>query len=217
MYRYSHDIAASEVTRVPEHRNVVQHHGRLTLEQRQRLLNQRPATIWLTGLSGAGKSTLAYELEYSLHTLGFSSFVLDGDNLRHKLSSDLGFSPAERTENIRRTAEVATLMNAAGLIVFTALISPHRSDRSLARSIIGESMFIEVHVNTPLDVCEERDPKGLYKKARTGLIPNFTGISAPYEPPLSPDFCIDTGKLNLRDAATVVLNFLRQRDLLGKC
>jgi adenylylsulfate kinase len=217
MYRYSHDLAASEVTRVPEQRNVVQHHGQVTLEQRQRLLKQCPATIWLTGLSGAGKSTLAYELEYSLHTLGFSSFVLDGDNLRHKLSCDLGFSPAERTENIRRTAEVAALMNAAGLIVFTALISPHRSDRALAKSIIGESLFIEVHVNTALDVCEERDPKGLYKKARTGQIPNFTGVSAPYESPLAPDFCIDTGQLKLRDAATLVLNFMRQRGLLGKC
>lgn len=194
---------------------VVAHSGHVTVEQRQQLLRQRPVTVWLTGLSGAGKSTLAYELEQRLYDQGLSSFVLDGDNLRHKLNRDLGFAPAERTENIRRIAEVAALMNDAGLIVFAALISPLRADRAMARSIIGCTRFIEVHVSTTLKVCEDRDPKGLYDKARAGLIPQFTGISAPYEPPITPDIRIDTGHCCLSEAAEQMLDFLQQQSVLA--
>ena len=193
-------------------RTVVAHAGHVTAQQRQRLLSQRAVTVWFTGLSGAGKSTMAYELEHRLHDLGLVSFVLDGDNLRHKLNSDLGFSPCDRTENIRRVAEVATLMNDAGLIVFAALISPYRADREMARTIIGPSRFLEVHVCTPLHVCEGRDPKGLYDRARTGLIPQFTGISAPYETPLNPVFSIDTGRLSLEEAVTQMLDVLQLKE-----
>ena len=191
-------------------RMVVPHTGHVTGQQRQQLLQQRPATVWFTGLSGAGKSTLAYALEQRLHNQGLVSFVLDGDNLRHRLNRDLGFSPADRTENIRRVAEVAALMNEAGLIVFAALISPFHEDRAMARSIIGSSRFIEVHVRTPLQVCEQRDPKGLYDKARAGLIPQFTGISAPYETPLAPDVCIDTTESSLHEAADILLLHLQK-------
>lgn len=191
-------------------RMVVAHTGQVTDQQRQQLLQQRPATVWFTGLSGAGKSTLAYALEQRLHNQGLVSFVLDGDNLRHRLNRDLGFAPADRTENIRRVAEVAALMNEAGLIVFAALISPYREDRAMARSIIGSSRFIEVHVHTPLQVCEQRDPKGLYDKARAGLIPHFTGISAPYETPLAPDVCIDTVGSSLHEAADTLLLYLQK-------
>jgi len=192
-------------------RVVIPHAGRVTGPLREDLLQQRPVTLWLTGLSGAGKSTLAYALEEELHGLGFASFVLDGDNLRHRLNRDLGFSAAERSENIRRVAEVAALMNDAGLMVFTALISPQRSDRAMARALIGEHRFLEVHVSTPLNVCEDRDPKGLYTLARAGHIPQFTGVSAPYEAPESPDFSIDTAHLSLPDACAQVLALLRQR------
>lgn len=192
-------------------RVVIPHAGRVTAPLREELLQQRAVTVWLTGLSGAGKSTLAYALEEELHALGFASFVLDGDNLRHRLNSDLGFSAAERSENIRRVAEVAALMNDAGLMVFTALISPQRSDRAMARALIGADRFLEVHVSTPLDVCEGRDPKGLYTMARTGKIPQFTGVSAPYEAPEAPDFSIDTAHLALPEACAQVLALLRQR------
>lgn len=195
-------------------RVVIPHAGRVTAPLREELLQQRAVTVWLTGLSGAGKSTLAYALEEELHALRFASFVLDGDNLRHRLNSDLGFSAAERSENIRRVAEVAALMNDAGLMVFTALISPQRSDRAMARTLVGEDRFLEVHVSTPLDVCEGRDPKGLYTMARTGKIPQFTGVSAPYEAPEAPDFSIDTAQLALPDACAQVLALLRQRGFI---
>jgi len=160
---------------------------------REQFVGHRPATVWLTGLSGAGKSTIAYELERLLLLANHPCCVLDGDNLRHCLNSDLGFSAHDRKENIRRTAEVAHLMNEAGLIVITALISPQRDDREMAREIIDERHFVEVHVSTPIEVCETRDPKGLYAKARFGQIPNFTGITSQYEPPLHPDLVLDTG------------------------
>lgn len=195
-------------------RVVVPHAGRVDNHLREHLLQQRPVTVWLTGLSGAGKSTLAYALEERLHALGFASFVLDGDNLRHRLNRDLGFSDAERSENIRRVAEVAALMNDAGLMVFTALISPQRNDRAMARSLIGEHRFLEVHVSTPLAVCEDRDPKGLYDMARAGLIPQFTGVSAPYEEPTSPDFSLNTAHVGLADACAQVLELLGERGYL---
>jgi len=187
------------------------HAGQVTAEERRLHSGQRPATIWLTGLSGAGKSTLACALERSLVQAGRSACVLDGDNLRHRLNSDLGFSAQDRQENIRRSAEVARLMNDAGLIVVCAFISPLRADRDMARQIIGDDNFVEVHVSTPRTVCEERDPKGLYKKARAGLIPEFTGVSAPYEAPLLPTLALDTAALSLEQCCERLLGHLSER------
>ena len=147
--------------------------------------------IWFTGLSGSGKSTLANALEHALHQAGKHTYILDGDNIRHGLNKDLGFSDADRVENIRRIAEVARLMADAGLIVITAFISPFQRERAMARELIGSEHFVEVYVSTPLAVCEQRDPKGLYKKARSGALPNMTGISSPYEAPEHPDFIAD--------------------------
>jgi len=175
-------------------------------EERCGLFNQQPVTIWLTGLSAAGKSTLAFALERALIDLGHACYVLDGDNVRHGLSRDLGFSHADRTENIRRIAEVGKLMNDAGLIVITAFISPYRQDRALARAIIGEDCFREVYVSTPLSVCESRDPKGLYIKARKGEVAEFTGISSPYETPEFPDMLIDTEKLSSGQAVSQLIS-----------
>lgn len=183
----------------------------MSLEERAALLGQRPATVWLTGLSGAGKSTLAFALERHLAGKGHACFVLDGDNVRHGLSRDLGFSAGHRTENIRRIAEVARLMNDAGLIVISAFISPYRADREMARQIIGEERFAEVHVATPMAICEQRDVKGLYRRARLGEIADFTGISAPYEPPENPLAAIDTGLSSLEDALVQLMPILMPR------
>lgn len=173
-------------------RDLVWQSSQTSTQERRVLLKQSPVTLWMTGLSGAGKSTLAFHLEKRLIDAGHACFVLDGDNVRHGLNRDLGFSPHARTENIRRIAEVAKLMNAAGLIVITSFISPYRDDRSMAREIIGSDAFREVHISTTLQQCEHRDPKGLYQKARAGLISEFTGISAPYEPPITPCLSLDT-------------------------
>lgn len=186
--------------------SVVWHGSQVSQEERCRLLNQQPVTIWLTGLSAAGKSTLAFALERALIDLGHACYVLDGDNVRHGLSRDLGFSHADRTENIRRIAEVGKLMNDAGLIVITAFISPYRQDRALARAIIGADCFREVYVSTPLSVCESRDPKGLYIKARKGEVAEFTGISSPYEAPEFPDMLIDTEKLSSEQAVSQLIS-----------
>ncbi|HZV66951.1 MAG TPA: adenylyl-sulfate kinase [Telluria sp.] len=191
--------------------NIFWHRGQVSGAARADQFGQRPATIWLTGLSGAGKSTIAYELERMLLDRGRPSFVLDGDNIRHHLNSDLGFSSGDRKENIRRTAEVARLMNEAGLIVITAFISPFREDRAMASDIIGTQNFVEVHVSTAPEVCEARDPKGLYAKARAGKIPEFTGVSSPYEPPLRPALALDTGRLRLDEAAGALYAHLSQR------
>lgn len=177
--------------------------------QRDTLLLHSPKTVWLTGLSGAGKSTLAYGVAHSLTALGVACYVLDGDELRRGLNSDLGFQPGDRRENIRRTAEVAAILNAAGVTVFASLISPLRVDREMACSIIGRSRFLEVHVATPLRVCEQRDPKGLYKKTRRGLLPEFTGISAPYEAPTTPDLAIDTSSLEIHASILEIQNLLK--------
>src|SRR5579859_1244017 len=168
--------------------------GKITRDERERRNRHKGAIVWLTGLSGAGKSTVASELERELFTKGLHTYILDGDNIRHGLSANLGFSPEDRTENIRRVAEVARLLMDAGVLVITAFISPYRDDRRLARSLVNEGEFVEVFVNAPLEVCEQRDPKGLYKKARTGQIANFTGISAPYEPPDKPEIIVHTDK-----------------------
>lgn len=158
--------------------------------------SRAPCTVWLTGLSGAGKSTLSLGLARQLGEMGKQCYVLDGDVLRNGLCRDLGFSAQDRAENIRRVAEVARLMNDAGVIVIAALISPYRADRSIARSIIGTERFVEVHVSTPINVCEKRDPKGLYKRAHAGEISGFTGISAPYETPEEAEMTINTSEMS---------------------
>lgn len=181
--------------REPRSQNITWHRGKITPEERQAYFRQEAATVWLTGLSGAGKSTLAFELERRLFAAGHACYVLDGDNVRHGLNRDLGFAPEQRSENIRRVAEVARLFNEAGMFVITAFISPYRADRAMAREIIGHGRFLETWLETDIAVCESRDPKGLYKKARAGEIGDFTGISAPYEAPLNAELRLDTGVL----------------------
>lgn len=174
-------------------------------------LSPEPMTLWLTGLSGAGKSTIAFRLEKALLAADTAAFVLDGDNIRCGLNSDLGFSPEDRAENIRRTAEVARLMNEAGVTVVVSLISPHAEDRSRAKAIIGDERFREIYLNTPLAVCEARDPKGLYRKARAGQIPAFTGISAPYQAPQNADMELDTSSLSVDECVELVMAMLEVR------
>ena len=172
----------------------------------------RGRVVWLTGLSGSGKSTLATELERELFIQGKHAYILDGDNVRHGLCKDLGFSPADRTENIRRVGEVAKLMADAGIICITAFISPYRSDRDIVRQIMKPGEFVEIHVNAPLEVCEQRDPKGLYAKARANEIKEFTGISAPYEPPLQPEIELRTDQLSVAESISKVLEYLHMQD-----
>ncbi len=191
--------------------NIAWIEGKVTPEERAQLLHQDAATIWLTGLSGSGKSTLAFELEKRLFMLGHVAYALDGDNMRHGLNRDLGFSPRDRTENIRRIAEVARLFNNAGIFVVTAFISPYRADRAMARDIIGPSRFIETHLAAGMEICERRDPKGLYKKARAGEITDFTGVSAPYEAPETPSLVIDTGRLGVDESVSEILRAAKPR------
>ena len=181
-----------------------------TSNDRARLMGHRGLVVWFTGLSGAGKSTIAEAVEQHLTTHGMHAYRLDGDELRTGLSSDLGFSPRDREENVRRVGEVARLMADAGLIVLVALISPYRSDRDRVRERVGDR-FVEVFVDTPLDICESRDPKGLYLRARQGLIPEFTGVSAPYEEPLHPELRIAAGSCTINDAVSQVSELVRQR------
>lgn len=179
--------------------NVVRHHYHTKRVDRERILNQRATVIWFTGLSGSGKSTLADAVERDLQVRGFKTYLLDGDNLRHGLNADLDFSESGRQENIRRTGEVSALLFDAGLIVLTAFVSPYRNDREKIRSLFPEGRFIEVFVDCPIEICEQRDVKGLYAKARQGLIPDFTGVSAPYEQPLHPELTIHS---HLHDETT---------------
>ncbi|WP_206956677.1 adenylyl-sulfate kinase [Trinickia acidisoli] len=176
---------------------VVPHCGHVSDIMRQALLNHLPATVWLTGLSGAGKSTLAYALEAHLIGEHHACCVLDGDNLRHGINADLGFTQAERRENMRRVAQVARLMNDAGLIVIAALVSPFDADRALAREIVGSDRFLQVHVATPLACCEARDAKGFYRRARNGDMRGFTGIDSPYETPADPAIVLDTSWMSV--------------------
>ena len=195
--------------------NITWHEGHVSREAREGLLKQRGCLIWFTGLSGSGKSTIAYTVEHELVRRGHLCYVLDGDNIRHGLNKNLGFSPEDRTENIRRIGEVAKLFADTGVITFTSFISPYRADRDLVRKIHEEAKlpFIEVFVRVPIDVCEERDPKGLYKKARAGEIRDFTGISAPYEEPLKPELIIDNVGKTPVEAANEILGYLRSRNL----
>jgi bifunctional enzyme CysN/CysC len=174
---------------------------------------QRPCVLWLTGLSGAGKSTIANLVERQLHASGCHTYLLDGDNLRHGLNKDLGFTASDRVENIRRTAEVAKLMVDAGLVVIVALISPFAHEREMARSLLEPGEFVEIFVDAPIEVAEQRDPKGLYKKARCGELRNFTGIDAPYERPESPDLHLDTARLSPEQAADAILALLARNGL----
>jgi bifunctional enzyme CysN/CysC len=201
---------------LPASPNIFQHRGSVSAEDRMRILGgQAPATLWFTGLSGAGKSTVAFAVEKALADLGCATYVLDGDNVRHGLNRDLAFSPAERTENIRRISEVARLMNDAGLIVVTAFIAPYRADRGRARDVIGDS-FIEVFVDAPIEVCEARDSKGLYAKARRGEISDFTGVSAPYEVPDRPDVHVRTDQHDPEECARQIIAKLQERGIVPR-
>ena len=194
--------------------NITWHEVTVTAEDREKLLNQKGCVIWFTGLSGSGKSTLANAVEQVLHQHQHHTYVLDGDNVRHGLNKNLGFSPEDREENIRRIGEVAKLFADAGTIVLTAFISPYRTDRDQARALIAEGRFVEVFVDCPLEVCEERDTKGLYKKARAGEIKEFTGISAPYEPPLNSEVTVNTAALSIEESAQAVVSVLIKAGLV---
>lgn len=189
-------------------KNIKWHEASISAQQRALQKRQKPCLVWLTGLSGSGKSTLASALDHALYQRGLHSYILDGDNIRHGISRDLGFSAEDRTENIRRVGEVAKLMVDAGLIVISAMISPYRSDRKLVRELFSAGEFIEVHVSTPIEVCEARDPKGMYRKARAGKIKNFTGIDSPYEAPVSAEVSVDTSCLALSSSVDYVLNVI---------
>ncbi len=192
-------------------RNLVWQDTAVTRAQRERQAGHRAQVLWFTGLSGAGKSTLASAVEEALHAQGRRTFVLDGDNVRHGLCADLGFSPEARRENLRRVAEMARLFVQAGVLTLTAFISPLREDRERVRAIIGAGDLLEIYVQCPLEVCEARDVKGMYRRARAGEIKEFTGVSAPYEPPLAPALAVDTSRLALADCVAQVLDLIGRR------
>ncbi|AAW84818.1 adenosine 5'-phosphosulfate kinase [Aliivibrio fischeri ES114] len=194
--------------------NVVWHQHTVTKEIRSDLKKQKPAVLWFTGLSGAGKSTIAGALESKLAELGYHTYLLDGDNVRHGLCKDLGFSDHDRQENIRRIGELSKLMADAGLIVLSAFISPHRAERQMVRELLPEGEFLEVFVNTSLDECEKRDPKGLYKKARAGEIKHFTGIDSEYQQPLSPEIDLPAGTQSIEALVEQCLEELKVRSII---
>ena len=196
--------------------NIVWHDHRLLKQQRSDLKKQKPCLIWFTGLSGSGKSTVANALEDRLFKMGYHTYLLDGDNVRHGLNKDLGFSDEARVENIRRIGEVANLFVDAGMIVLTAFISPFTAERDLVRELVGDDEFIEVFVKAPLEVCEQRDPKGLYVKARAGEIKNFTGIGSRYEEPKSPELVVNTDELSIEECADSILKYLKENDYLNR-
>ncbi|WP_204795494.1 adenylyl-sulfate kinase [Oceanisphaera litoralis] len=195
--------------------NIHYQHVDVNKDARAQAKGQQPSVLWFTGLSGAGKSTIANLVEKKLHAQGRHTYLLDGDNVRHGLNKDLGFTDADRVENIRRVAEVSKLMVDAGLIVLTAFISPFRAERRMARESLAEGEFIEVFVDTPLNVAEERDVKGLYKKARRGELKNFTGIDSAYEQPESPEIRLDTTQLSAEQAADAVIDALKLQGIIG--
>jgi len=194
--------------------NIVWHQGAVTRGDREQLNGHKGCTVWLTGLSGSGKSTIAVALEKELWASGVRAYILDGDNVRHGLNKNLGFSPADRTENIRRIGEVAKLFTEAGMVALTAFISPYRADRDQVRAIMQPGDFIEVLIDCPLEVCEQRDVKGLYQKARAGQIPEFTGISAPYEAPEKPELTIRTHAQTVEESVGQILGYLRGRGIV---
>jgi adenylylsulfate kinase len=196
--------------------NITWHEGNVTREERQALLKQRGTTIWLTGLSGSGKSTIAVAAQGVLHERGHLAYVLDGDNVRHGLNKNLGFSPEDRTENIRRIGEVAKLFTDAGIIALTSFISPYRADRDAVRDIMEPGDFLEVYVDASLETCESRDVKGLYAKARAGEIPEFTGISAPYEEPEKPELVLDTNRQSVEESVEHLVVHLEEKGYLTR-
>ncbi|GAE30793.1 adenylyl-sulfate kinase [Halalkalibacter hemicellulosilyticus] len=197
-----------------QNQNIVWHDTTIKKEERQKRNGHKSCILWFTGLSGAGKSTLANALEQQLFRQGKASYILDGDNVRHGLNKGLGFSDEDRKENIRRIGEVAKLFVDAGTVVCTAFISPFKEDRDRVRELVEEGEFIEVYVRCSLEACEQRDPKGLYKKARAGEIPSFTGISSPYEEPESPELIIDSDKLSVEESIETIITYLKENEIL---
>ncbi len=197
----------------PKDRNLVWHHAAITRELRAKQAGHKSVILWFTGLSGSGKSTLSHALEEKLYDMGCHSYVLDGDNVRHGLNKNLGFSHEDRTENIRRVAEVAKLFVEAGVITMVAFISPYERDRESARELAGEENFIEIFCDCTLDVCESRDPKGAYKLARAGKIKDFTGISAPYEQPVRPEISVDTANSTVEECMDFILDYMRKHGI----
>ncbi len=190
---------------------IIPHRGKVKKEDRQKLKGHKSAILWFTGLSGSGKSTIAHAVEEKLYQMGIHTYVLDGDNVRTGLNKDLGFSPEDRKENIRRIGEVSKLFVDAGIIVLSAFISPYKKDREFVRNIVGNGEFIEIYVKCPIEVCESRDVKGLYKKAREGLIKNFTGIDDPYEEPENPEIVIETDKETVEESVEKIINYLKEK------
>ena len=195
--------------------NIIYHQATVTQQRRNKLNNHKSVVLWFTGLSGSGKSTLAHALEEKLFNMGCRTFVLDGDNVRHGLNSNLGFSETDRSENIRRISEVSKLMLEAGLIVMTAFISPFKEDRNEARALIAKDNFIEIYCKASMETCEKRDVKGLYKKARAGEIKNYTGIDSPYEAPVNPELIIDTDQETLDYSVSKIMNYLEESILVS--
>ena len=198
----------------PKNTNITWHKPLVTLGDRERRNRHKGVVLWLTGLPSSGKSTLAHELERTLFERGCNSYVLDGDNVRHRLNKDLGFTPSDRKENIRRIGEVANLFADAGVIVLAAFISPYREDRDQARALNEVERFFEIHCKCSVSECERRDPKGLYRRARKGELKEFTGVSAPYEEPEAPEIVVETDKYSLLDCANQIIYYLERRDII---
>lgn len=192
-------------------KNIVKHEYQISSKQRRELNGHNSFLLWFTGLSGSGKSTIANKVESTLHEMGLNTYSLDGDNIRNGINSDLSFSPEDRTENIRRIAEIANLMVDAGIITLAAFVSPYKKDRDKIKSIVKDVNFVEIYINTSLEECERRDVKGLYKKARAGEIENMTGISAPYEAPEHPDIVINTEELSVQDAVNLIVEKIKPK------
>jgi len=192
-------------------KNIVKHHYTVSKRDRQKLNKHNSFLIWFTGLSGSGKSTIANALEYKLYGLGYKTYALDGDNIRKGINKDLTFSPEDRTENIRRIAEVANLMVDAGLLVFAAFVSPYKKDRESIKNVVGNDNFVEIFINTSIEECEKRDVKGLYKKARAGEIKDFTGVNAPYEAPVNPDVEVVTDNMTVEDAVEKIYKVIQSK------
>ena len=195
--------------------NIVWHNYAVNKSQRSEQKGHKPVILWFTGFSGSGKSTVAGALESALHQQGVHTYLLDGDNVRHGLCNDLGFSDEDRVENIRRVGELSKLMIDAGLVVLTAFISPFQAERDMVRNLVGDGEFIEVFLDTPLDVCEQRDPKGLYKKARAGEIKHFTGIDSDYQVPVNPEIRIDTSANSLEQSVQQLVAYLKDKQVIG--
>tara|TARA_Y100001980_G_C14418656_1_gene210267 strand:+ start:201 stop:800 length:600 start_codon:yes stop_codon:yes gene_type:complete len=194
--------------------NVVWHNSSVTKKNREKLLNQKPFVLWFTGLSASGKSTIANMVEQKLFDMQYKTYLLDGDNVRHGLNKDLGFDEKSRVENIRRIGEVAKLFLDSGTIVLTAFISPFKSDRKLVKSLFEENQFLEVFIDSSLEICEKRDPKGMYKKARNGEIKDFTGVSSPYEAPENPNIHVKNDDISIEEASGVIIRYLNEKKLI---